>query len=258
MNAATNAVPERPPRLALALSVALLLVSIVAVAIQHLQLCGGCALRQGLFSAVAPGGVFGYGALAVIGWLGPWRLFPWGAAFAAAVHTVLVAAMVMHGHLCIVCVVAATLALALFVVMIVRSNSRLKLIAFAYVPAAILAAGPTSWALAHDEAMKKERDAFIRAIRDSHFTEGAADVLTIQVFEQDHCGYCRDFRELYLPRLEREFGPRIRVRFLSATATTWVRHTPTIVIETGLVYEGLPRDYSEIRSAIEAALAARK
>jgi len=246
--------PDRPPRLALALSAALLVLSIAAAATQYLALCGGCAIHQGPWTLVAPLGVLGYGALTAIGFRGPHRLFTVGAAVAAGIHTVLVLAMLARGRLCLLCGVAAVLAAALFIVTLARSTARVKMVAFAYLPAVLLASSPAAWALARERAAEHGREAFIRAVR----APGIEDCLSIQVFEQDHCGYCRDFREFYLPRLKREFGSRVRVDFHAATETGWVRRTPTIVIEAGPVYEGLPKNYLELRLAVEQALAARK
>lgn len=258
MNVDTKSLAARPPRLALAMAAALFLVSIGAMAIQHFGNCGTCTVRQGPWKLVAPVGTFGYGVLTAMGLWGPYRLFPIGSALAAAVHTVLVAAMAVGSWFCPICIAAATLALGLFLVMLVRSASRLKIVACVYVPAVLLASGPTAWALSRDEAVKGEREAFARAIRDSRSGANLDAVLTIQVFEQDHCSYCRDFREMYLPRLDRDFAGRVRVRFLQATTTTWVRRTPTIVVEGGPVYEGLPENYSELRDAVERALSAGK
>jgi len=258
MPTAPQSFSNRPSRAAPALAAALLLTSIVAFALQETGACGSCALRQGPWSFVAPAGVIGYSALVAIGFLSPYRLFPIGSAIAASVHTVLLATMVILGRLCPVCIGAAVLALALFVVSLVRCPFRMRLIAAVYVPAVLLASGPAAWALAHEEALETERQAFVRAIQESRFKPDRDSVLTIQVFEQDHCGYCRDFREMYLPRLERDFGDRMRVRFLPATATNWVRRTPTIVIEGGAVYEGLPETYSELRAAVEEALSSGK
>lgn len=246
--------PDRPTRLALALSAALLVLSIAAAALQHFALCGGCAIHHGPWTLVAPLGLLGYGALTAIGFWGFRRMFRVGTAVAAGVHTVLGFAMLARGRLCLLCGVAAVLAALLFVVTLARSTARVKMVAFAYLPAVILSSGPATWALARERAAEDGREAFIRAVR----VPGVEHGLSIQVFEQDHCGYCRDFREFYLPRLKGEFGSRIRVDFHAATATGWVRRTPTIVIEAGPVYEGLPRNYPELRFAVEQALGARK
>jgi hypothetical protein len=254
MKNASMSPSDRPPRLALALSIALLLVSIGAVALQHLGLCGACPIGRGPWTFVAPLGVLGYGVLTAVGCFGPRSLFPGGAAVAAGVHTVLVVAMLTGGQVCPLCVVAATLAVGLFLVMLGRSTSRAKMVACVYLPAVILASVPAAWALAHERTAESAREDFVRTLRGP----GVQDRLTIQVFEQDHCGYCRDFREFYLPRLEREFSNRVQVRFLPATATTWVRRTPTIVIEGGSLYEGLPENYLALRLAVEHALALRK
>ena len=250
----TPSVPDRPHRLAIALSAALLVVSIGAALLQHLDACGACATHQGPWALVAPLGGVGYAVLTAVGCLGWFRLFRLGAATAAAVHTALVAAMLARGQFCLVCGVAAGIASGLFLVTLVRSTSRVKFVAGVYLPLLILASGPTAWALARERAAEHGRQDFIRAIQGPT----RQDRLTIQVFEQDHCGYCRDFREFHLPKLEREFHDQIHVRFHAATATGWVRRTPTIVVEGGPVYEGLPENYQELRSAVEQALAARK
>jgi len=248
--------PQDPPRPALVLTVALLAISVSAGVVQHLAAsCGGCMVQKGPWTLVAPLGVLGYGALAALGWWGCRRLFALGAAVAAGVHTALVAAMMARGRICPLCVAAAVLAVALFVVVVLaRSGGRLKMVACAYLPSVILSSGPISWALAQERAADRERESFARALQGP----GPQDRITIQVFEQDHCGYCRDFREFTLPRLEEEFRDRIQVRFLPALAAAWVRRTPTIAIEGGPVYEGLPQDYADFRAAVERAIAARK
>lgn len=256
MNDPAKSGAPRLPRVSLALAGALLVASVVALAIQETGACGGCQVRDGAWKFVAPAGIAGYAVLLVFGFLSPQHLFPIGAAIAAAVHTVLVVAMLVLGKVCFICVSAAALALALFVILLIRSNARVKIVACVYVPAVLVASGPTAWALAQEETRENERQAFIQAVHGSGSSRDAA--LTIQVFEQDHCSYCRDFRELYLPRLERDFGGRVHVRFLPATATRWVQRTPTIVIEGGPVYEGLPETYSELRVAVERAMSSGK
>lgn len=246
--------PSKLDGVALALSLTLFAVSLAAFALQLLAVCGACTMRQGPWMLVAPLGVIGYGVLTTLGGLGRHRLFRIGAAVAAGVHTVLLAAMLAGERMCALCVVAATLAAALFFAVLVRSTSRLRMIAGAYLPAVVLASGSAAWALAQDRDAERRREAFVRRIRDIQAREG----LTLQVFEQDHCGYCRDFREFYLPRLERDFRHELRVRFLAADASGWVRRTPTLVVEGGPIFEGLPRDYQELRSAVEEALRTRK
>jgi len=244
----------RPSQLALALSVALFAMSVGAMAVQRLALCGACALSHGPWAIVAPLGAASYGVLFFVGLLGRKGLFSVGTALAAGTHTALVGAMLARGQLCLLCVIAAALAGGLFLVTLLRAASRTRMIACAYLPAVLLVSGPTAWALAQERAVESDRDAFVRAIQ----RHDLQDRLTIQVFEQDHCGYCRDLRDFYLPRLEREFSNRIEVRFLQATDTVWVRRTPTIVVEGGTIYEGLPESYIVLRSAVNAALAARE
>lgn len=231
---------------------ALFLTSVIALVLQQIGACGSCAIHQGPWTFVAPAGVIGYAVLVAIGFLSPQHLFPIGAMIAAALHTVLIAAMAVTGKFCPICIVAAALALALLVVTLVQNPLRVKLLAWVYVPTLLVASAPALWALGHEDVLKGERDAFVRGLqnRDS--------VLTIQVFEQDHCSYCRDFREVYLPRLNRDFGDRVRVRFLEATSTTWVRRTPTIVIEAGPIYEGLPENYTDLKTAVDQALSSGK
>lgn len=241
-------------RLALALSLALLATSVASAVMPRMGACGACATHQGAWELVAPLGVIGYGFLAAVGWLGRLLLFSIGGAVAAGVHTVLLAAMLVEGRLCPLCVIACALAAGLFLVILAGASSRARLVAGAYLPALIIASGPVAWALAHERAAEVERQAFAHAIRQADPREA----LAIQVFEQDQCGYCRDFREFYVPRLERDFALQVRVRFLPATASTWVRRTPTIVVEGGPIYEGLPASYHELRSAVEKALGARK
>lgn len=248
-----SSIPDtgRPTHLALAISAALFVISAGTTALERLAPCAACATHQGPWASVAPLGAAGYAALTAIGVLGRPRLFATGTAVAAGIHTALILAMLARGRFCTPCALAAAMAGALFATTLARSRTPGRMFAFAYLPAVLLASGPVAWALAREQASAREREHFVRAPR-------AGSSLSIAVFEQDHCGYCRDFRDLYLPRLEREFGSRIRVDFHAAASTAWVRRTPTIVIEGGPVYEGLPPHYLELRRAVEEALAARE
>ena len=247
---------KRPSIVALALSASLLVTSIAAFVLQQFPVCSGCSVTQGLSAWIAPAGALGYAILTILGWLGAQRVFTIGTGVAAGVHSVLLAAMITRGGICLLCVIAAALAILLFILTLARSNSRVKHVAFAYVPTVLAASGAVIWAAEREQALEREWQVALRIARQDP-GDGAGG-LTIQVFEQDHCGYCRDFREFYLPQLARDFKDRVLVRFLPATATSWVRRTPTIVVEGGPVYEGLPRDYSELQSAVHQALAARK
>ena len=81
--------------------------------------------------------------------------------------------------------------------------------------------------------------------------------LKVDVFEMDHCPYCRDFRDFYLPRLEKDFGHRVKVSFHDAQTASWVERTPTIAIQGGVVFEGLPREYDHLYQAIFRSLSER-
>lgn len=251
MKIAHQSESPRIPRIAVAFSAALMILSIAAVVLQATGDCGSCAVRNGPWYLIAPLGALGYAALTVAGLLRSCRVFSTGSAMAAAMHTVLVAAMVLQERFCALCAIAAALAIAMLLIVLGQEERPGTLLLRIYLPVLLVAAGPTGWALSNERALATDRQAFARAI---HRT----DPVAIQVFEQDQCGYCRDFRAFYLPQLDREFRDQVRVLFLPATAASWVRRTPTIVIEGGPIFEGLPVNYAELRSAVAGALDSRK
>lgn len=238
--------------LAIAVSAALFLISVCALVVQELGWCGTCSADVTHDRAIGLAGCVGYALLTIIGVLGYVRTFAFGAAVAAGVHTVLFGKLLESGSLCAICLLAALTAALLVMVVLAQAKRSRKLVAWGYLPTVLVATLAATAFAAKAEAAKLQFAQFLAATR----ADGAP--LTVRVFEQAHCPYCQDFRDYYLPRLQQEFGDRLQVSFLPATAAAWVRRTPTIAVEAGEIFEGLPANYSDLRAAVSQALAARK
>lgn len=260
-----NAVNERlalpaPVRAATLIQLA---VAIAVFAVEVLDICVGCetgGLRLRLVIALV--GVVGYGLIALAANFGRVGILYAGLAIAAGVHVALVGWMVAEGELCLTCSAAAAGLVVLVIVALVwRSlpwRAVFRLVHVAFVPAALLA-GIFAWGAARADADRKsERD--IQIARGYVFSprpamaSGDAPPLRIAVYESEHCPYCLEFREDYLPRLNREFKGQVEVRFLEARSASWVRRTPTILVEGGPVWEGLPVRYSDLRDVVAEEL----
>lgn len=180
-------------------------------------------------------GVVFYSTLLAIGlWRGPGRLVFGGAFLAFGAHLLLMV-RILPDRWCWLCVGAAANSLFLAILALLADRSNLKVAAFALPwSAAVFLLVPKPAAIAVPES------------------EG----VSVIIVEKDDCPYCRELREEVLPRLEREFGGRIEVRFRSADDFPGVRKTPTILVtrrKESRVIEGLP-PYEMLRDAVARAL----
>lgn len=71
--------------------------------------------------------------------------------------------------------------------------------------------------------------------------------VALVVFNRDGCPACREFREVYVPRISRDFGPTVAVSFREAPARI---PTPTMVVLPGTaVFVGNP-EYPALRTTL--------
>ncbi len=236
------------------------IVALTAAGLDLAKACGACVKTTELHGIIAIVGAAAYAILFLAGCLGRVRPFAIGVSAAAGVHAALMIWMVEKRTFCALCLVSAAVALVLIAVSLRMRVGTVMLLERVTLPALLLAGGAT---FALDAIEESRRDMRNRAIQEFQTadardeTPAAGRPLQITVFEMDHCPYCRDFRDLYWPRLKQEFGSKIAVRFLPAESADWVKRSPTIAIEAGGVFEGLPFRYEDLRQAVTESLAAR-
>jgi len=243
--------------------------ALLAITLDLLRACGACEVsgtRIHLWIAVA--GAAGYLGLVLLGWTGRKSFFYFGVFTAAGVHTVLAMWMISAPMLCIPCIASALVAIALPVSALASRAATVALVERAYVPS-LLVAGSIGFALLLWQGGRKaERDRNLALLTAGPSTGGlvkAADAedreseaLSIVVVEMADCPYCTEFRQEYLPRLRSDFGHRIEVSFVDVREVPGVERTPTIAIENGPVYEGLPLRYEHLHESVSEALAGRQ
>jgi len=250
------------PRRELALVGLQVVLASIALGLDLVEACGACTRTTPFHMAIAAVGVASYLALLALGATGFRGLFYTGIFVAGGIHTALLLWMMETQSFCLPCVASTAVALALIALAIRSGRPVTRLVERAFLPALLLTGGVCFASEAIQDARK---EAWVREAlppREATISpeDGPAPArpVTVAVFEQDHCPYCREFRERYLPRLEHDFGPKIAVRFLPVEAGSWVRRTPTIAIESGPVFDGLPRQYEDLRRAVEETLATRR
>ena len=110
------------------------------------------------------------------------------------------------------------------------------------------------------QAYESERRTDVREMAAAQDTSEANAPLRITVYEQPGCGHCEDFRTYYLSRLRSDFGHSVDVSLLHYTEASWVRATPTVVIEgiSGPAMVGLSMPYEDLREVIVTRLSARR
>ncbi len=189
-------------------------------------------------SWIAWAGLAGYVALLAVSlWKGPNRLLFAGVFFAFGVHALLVVRM-SQDRWCWICAAAAVNSAFLAGLAVALERSNLKLAGFALPwSAAVLLLVPRS------------------AAPQVHVTQ-AREGIRLVVLERPGCDYCRELRERVLPRLAREFGERVEIRFRSADDVPGVTRTPTLILtkrSQARVIDGLP-SYEMLRDAVARAL----
>ena len=97
---------------------------------------------------------------------------------------------------------------------------------------------------------RRDKIAAGKAPRDK---EDGGEILVLDVFELSSCGYCKDFRRGFAPRLQKDF-PSVPIRYHDAAAVNWVERTPTILIGGELAFEGLPGRYKDLAQAVGLSL----
>ena len=263
---------KRVPGIELGLAGLQLALALSALALDLAALCGACSRATDLGLAIAGVGCAGYLALLLSGIFGASRTFYVGVFMAGGVHTGLALWMVETHAFCIPCAIGAAVAFLLMSVSLRTSKRHHDLLKCAYAPTLLLVLAGT---FVVQEVEEDRRTAEARDLKKLHplpsssppvpleepgaiSKPSAKTPLPIRIFEIADCGYCRDFRALYLPRLRRDFGSEISISFHPAERTSWVRRTPTIVMGGLPVFEGFPTRYEDLYQAVEMRLDARK
>ncbi len=253
------------PRGHVALAAAQLLLAGISLVADVAHLCSGCEVRgiwgvDNLHLWIACAGVLAYLSLVLLGAFDRAKVFYFGVMSAAGVHTVLAAWIWTQSLACFPCIASAVVAAILAAAAIASRRAPWHLVERAYVPVLLATACGAYLALAESGSIEETRERGLEAFR-AEIASGPAGRgsgergrTVVHVFETDDCPYCAEFRDAYLPRLRRDFGDAVEVRFADARTTSWVRRTPTIALENGLVFEGLPERYRDLHDAVAQAL----
>jgi len=245
---------RRISRWILALVFAQALLSAGILGLGLVDSCGSCSKSTNLHPWIAGTGLVGYLVLLFLGWTGARRAFAVGVSGAAGIHAALVLWMFEKSSFCPPCLLGAAIAAILTVLCLRTRIGTLTHVERVSFPALLLAAGAAFGLSAFEDSQKAVRKPAVVSERPA---PRVGEPIEVIVYEMDHCPYCRDFRDFYWPRLERDFGERIAIRFLPADSAAWVRRSPTIAIEGGSVFEGLPLRYDDLRKAVAESLASR-
>jgi hypothetical protein len=243
----------RVPRLHVGLAGLQFALALLALGLGLTRACGSCSRGGDVHLMVAGVGSAAYLALVFLGVQGHARLFSTGVFLAGGVHMALGISMVLGAIFCPTC--AASLGVALLLMVLVQKSlpEDLRLLGRAFLPALLVTGagmlGP--WAKEESRGVERSRVTRVRSAEPPALTRAASlGPVHVTVYEKTDCGYCRDFREFYSPRLEQDFGPAVEITFLPAERASWVERTPTIAIEGGNVFEGLPRTYEDLHDAV--------
>jgi protein-disulfide isomerase len=233
-----------------------LLLSAASLASEFLGFCGSCGAGEAHRAAIAAAGSVGYAALIFARCTGLDACFHSGTVAAAAVHTALLVWMLIVGPVCALCLIAAIAAIGNAVVGHASGAVVSPLLERVYVPVLLVASGVSFAIIARDGSDEARRANMARRETASSISGAArtADApLRIVIYENAHCGYCQEFRDRYAPSLDADFGSRVKVEYRDSSSSSWVRRTPTIAIEGGALFEGLPVRYEDLQAAVAAA-----
>lgn len=203
--------------------------------------CGACRKSGGPRLAIAFAGCAAYLVLFLAGWRGWRRPFYSGVFLAAGVHTALGAVLVLRRAPCVPCIASAIVSLVLAGHALMGRAVPAGTARLAWPAAFVL----TLVALAPGLAAAPVPEKVARAPRPG---------IRLDVYELARCPYCREFRERFHPRIAEEYGDRVEVAFHDAALVPWVERAPTLVIDGGAVFDGLPLRYEHLRDALEARL----
>lgn len=245
----------RIPRAHLGLATLQAGIALLALGLDVAEACGSCSRGGRLHLQIAAVGAAAYTLLLVLGLRNAWTAFYLGVYAAAGVHTALGVVMVLGGTLCPPCLAGLVVSLVLAILAIRKGGTPIALAPYAILPAFALVLGALLPKAAEASRHDAERARRVEELRAAAAPRGPG--LRIDVFEMDHCPYCVEFRQRFLPRLRSDFGETLEVAFHDALRTSWVRRTPTLVLADGPVYEGLPHRYEDLREAVAAVARSR-
>jgi uncharacterized membrane protein len=198
--------------------------------------CTSCESIAGRGIVALAGCVF-YAAVLValvIGW--PPRRLIWQGLFAGlATHAVLIATSVIKGDFCPVCLAAAVLCLALWLVC--AGDRKLSAQAFLILACLGFATGGILSAL----ETKTLHYQFLARLPAESLAPPANSRVTLLVLEDSRCPGCEQFRNQWEGTLRKEFGDTLAIRFGKASEVG-APITPTFIVGADLravnVYEG--------------------
>lgn len=258
----TSRNPDRPegsiPRLHRVLAGLQMVLAITSVVLDLSGACGACEKSGGPRLEIALGGSAAYLGLFLLGWWEWRKAFYTGVFLAAGVHTALGAILILNRAACVPCLLSAVVAIAFAAHALLGGPVPVKRAKVAWpaaflVTLAVLAPGLASARAHHHEEDRREAMRAPRGEADRASRPG----IRLEVYEMARCPYCREFRETFLPRLAREFGDRVEVSFHDAARVPWIERAPTLVIEGGPVFDGLPLRYEHLRDALGEAIEKR-
>jgi len=221
------------------LKAVLALQAALSAAAAVLEWTGSCASCGGGRISFGLAGFAGY--VLLLGWAqlrGPSRPFFAGVFIAFGVHLVLATRMLVTGIPCGLCIAAAAGSIAAVAVSMLADRDNLVRFGMILPGLVLLAALESRVARAALPAVP-----------------AAPDAVSIVVFTEPECGYCEELRTRVMPEIEKEFGPRVQVRWRPASDLPAVRRTPTLILTPpgpglqGRVIEGLPT-VERLRGAI--------
>ena len=234
--------------------------ALVALVLDLVEGCGACARITDTHTLIAAAGVVAYLALLILGLAGRMTAFTRGIYVALGIHAALMLWMFLGEGLCGLCVVSAVVAL-IFTFLAADERRSLFLEMVCVTGGFILGMGIASVAVSQEAERKTEEARTIEKLhQDRPFApdlESKSAPIRITVFEMEACGFCQEFRDFFSPRIERDFGSRVEISYRAARETTWVRWTPTIVVEGQDPIQGLPRSYGDLSLAIQKSLRER-
>lgn len=243
---------ETRPRILLALVAVQACLAGAALALDLAGSCGSCRVGGSLRAWVAGAGLSAYAILFALGWSRKTQLFQTGIAAAAGVHAALGLVMTLAAEFCPICAASAVLGLALGLAAAARAEASAGALLWPGLPTFLLVLAAL---LPSEMAREGRTEARARMAAEA---PARGDAVLLDVYEMDHCPYCIEFRQAFLPRLVRDFGSEVQVRFHDAAAARWVERTPTFVVDGNPAFEGLPHRYEDLERVIRGAARTRK
>jgi hypothetical protein len=189
------------------------------------KIFGTCKTCNGVFTSIVPAslGIGLYAIILVLLELRKIRLASLLTFVALCTHGLLVSHLVISDQRCKLCFSAFIGSIALFVA-ISSADTRIPLMSYAIIGAFVVIVGTLILTMLPID----QRFRFVESIPEQFLPQEDGSV-TILMVEGRDCGGCEDFRKVMAPKLQREFGQRLRVVSVG-TDQVPVAVTPTFVV----------------------------